>query len=295
MTATETAARSAATRGFGWGNFAAGFVPGLLQFLLGQRVRAAVALASCTLLFFAGWSMVQDRLFFFSLISAEEPRAPGMMSSIVHLMAQLGMLNLPEMLNLPANMLGSLMSYEGGSEAERLWRLPRPMENLGGFLTAASGMLAAFWAADGQFSLRRQRDGKGQESEPSRNPAMMAGFSWLVPGLGHWMLGQRDKGLLVGAAVLLVFGFGLLVSHGHAVDRAIAPVWWIGQLLCGGGTLFAALVTAPIEMTTFPEYLDMGTVLCTVGGLMNLVVMIDAFTIAERTTFPVRASGSVAK
>ncbi len=109
------------------------------------------------------------------------------------------------------------------------------------------------------------------------------------------VVGQRDKGLLVGAAVLLVFGFGLLVSHGHAVDRAIAPVWWIGQLLCGGGTLFAALVTAPLEMTTFPEYLDMGTVLCTVGGLMNLVVMIDAFTIAERTTFPVRASGSVAK
>jgi hypothetical protein len=31
-------------------------------------------------------------------------------------------------------------------------------------------------------------------------------------------------------------------------------------------------------------------VLCTVAGLMNLVVMVDAYTVAERSVFPVKLS-----
>jgi hypothetical protein len=78
-----------------------------------------------------------------------------------------------------------------------------------------------------------------------------------------------------------------LFSHGHAVDRATYSVWWIGQNLCGGGSLFAALVTGPLRNEVAPVNVDLGIVLCTVAGLMNLVVMIDAFTVAERSVFPV--------
>jgi Zn-dependent membrane protease YugP len=87
--------------------------------------------------------------------------------------------------------------------------------------------------------------------------------------------------------VFVVFAVGMWCSDGHAVDRQIASVWWIGQALFGGGALFASLVTAPIEMTSSPDNLELGTNLCTVAGLMNLVVMIDAFTVAERSSFPV--------
>ena len=34
---------------------------------------------------------------------------------------------------------------------------------------------------------------------------------------------------------------------------------------------------------------ELGIVLCTVAGMMNLVVMVDAYTIAERATFPLPA------
>ena len=41
-----------------------------------------------------------------------------------------------------------------------------------------------------------------------------------------------------------------------------------------------------------PIDLDLGIVLCTVAGLMNLVVMCDAYTVAERSVFPLdTASG----
>jgi TM2 domain-containing membrane protein YozV len=270
-----------ASQGLGLGAFFMTFVPGLLQLQLGQKGRALIAFVSSTALFFVGWSLVQDRLFAFSLTSSE----PGGS----WLPARIGIpLTLPEILNLPALAIGGILSYASDFESMRAWYLPRPMEDLGGFLTAASGMLAAFWGADGIWSLRWRRDAKdGVTNAPVCNPALAAGLSWLLPGAGHAIAGQRDKGVLMGNAVFVVFAVGMWCSDGHAVDRQIASVWWIGQALFGGGALFASLVTAPIEMTSSPDNLELGTNLCTVAGLMNLVVMIDAFTVAERSSFPV--------
>lgn len=274
-------AKDRASIGLGVGTFLQGFVPGLLQYQSGHRARALVALGSCTALYFAGWSLVGDRLFHFSLVSSE----PGGM----WLPARIGIpMTLPEILNLPAHAIGSMLAFGSDNEAMRIWRLPRPLEDLGGFLTAASGMLAAFWSADGHWTRRWNRDAEDTvTAAPSCNPAFAAGVSWLLPGLGHAFAGQRSKGMLMGAAVAVVFALGMIFSHGHGVDRAIASVWWIGEMLFGGGALFAALVTAPPAMTAMPENLELGTNLCTVAGLMNLVVMIDAFTVAERTSFPI--------
>lgn len=281
------------TLSLGLGPFLCGFVPGLLQYQLGLKVRAATAFVSCAALYFAGWPLVRDRLFYFALVSPEDlgERATGMFPWVLPGLARIGLpITLPEVLNLPANAIGSILSFSTDFEAQRLWRLPRPGEDLGGFLTAASGLLAAFWAADGLFQMRLQRDGNDQTPRSACSPGLAAGLSWLLPGVGHALNGQRGKGLLMGLAVAIVFAAGMLFGQGHSVDRAIASVWWIGQSLFGGGALFASLVTAPIPMTAFPENLELGTNLCTVAGLMNLVVMCDAFTVAERHSFPLRAA-----
>jgi hypothetical protein len=43
-----------------------------------------------------------------------------------------------------------------------------------------------------------------------------------------------------------------------------------------------------MRMEGAPQNLDLGLVLCTVAGLMNLVVMVDAYTVAERSVFPLK-------
>lgn len=272
-----------AAKGLGWGAFLAGLIPGLLQFQLGQKPRAVMAFVSCTVVFFAGWVIVGERLFYWSLV------VPDASTDIVRGMARVGFpLTLPELLNVPANALGAILAFDGSPSGERLWRAPRDFEHVAGWLTAASGMLAAFWAAAAQWQLRLRRDGKESSPAPVADPALCAALSWLVPGLGHAKAGQKDKGLLMAGAVVIVFAMGLLFSQGHAVDRATASVWWMGQNLFGGGTLFAALVTGPMQMEAAPQHLDLGVVLCTVAGLMNLVVMVDAYTVAERSVFPVK-------
>jgi len=243
-----------------------------------------MAAASCAIVYFVGWAIVDSRLFYWSLFT---PDASG--SAPIRLLARFGLgpgLPLPEILNLPANAIGGFLAWDDSPTGERLWRMPRDLEHLGGWLTAASGMLAAFWSAAGHWDLRLRRDGGGTAPAPIANPAWCAALSWLVPGLGHVKAGQRDKGMLMGAAVVVVFVGGLLASGGHAVDRAQAAVWWTGQNLFGGGSLFAALVTAPLQRTGEPFDLPLGIVLCTVAGLMNLVVMVDAYSVAERSVFP---------
>lgn len=284
-------------KGLGWGAFCAGFVPGLLQYQLGQKQRAMLAFGSCFLLFFAGWVVVGERLFYWALLTPDSPPA-GSTGGLIPWqgLARVGfVLDLPEFLNFPANALGAILAWDASPTGERMWREPRDFEHLCGWLTAASGMLAAFWAAAGHWELRRRRDGGKEPPVPIANPALCAGLSWLVPGLGHLRAGQKEKGLLMGFAVVAVFTMGLLFSNGHAVDRADASVWWIGQNLFGGGSLFASLVTAPWQRNGMPFDLDLGIVLCTVAGLMNLVVMVDAFTVAERTAFPLhKRAGGVA-
>jgi len=266
-----------------------GFVPGLLQYQAGQKQRAAMAFLSCTALFFVGWVVVGERLFYWALLS------PDSNSGMLGTLGRFGLpLALPELLNAPANAIGAILAFDGSPPGERAWREPRDLEQLFAWLTGASGMLAAFWSAAGHWELRLRRDSKpgddGAYPRPVANPALCAALSWLVPGLGHAKAGQKDKGVVMGVAVALVFAFGLLVSSGRAVDRAESAVWWIGQNCFGGGSLFAALVTGPMQGHTSPIDLDLGVVLCTVAGLMNLVVMVDAFTVAERSVFPVRAA-----
>jgi len=284
-------------RGLGIGPFLAGLVPGLLQYQLGQKRRALVALLSCTALFFLGWWVVRERLFYWALLTPDTP--PGGRGSILQTLARIGFpITLPELLNAPANALGALLSFDASPTGERLWRMPRTGEHIAGWLTAASGMLAAFWSASAHFELRRRRDGglyPGVTPRvPVADPGLCAGLSWLLPGLGHARAGQRDKGLLMGAAVVILYAMGLFFSAGHAVDRANASVWWIGQNLFGGGSLFAALVTGPWRMEEAVVQLDLGIVLCTVAGLMNLVVMVDAYTVAERSAFPLPKVAEVA-
>lgn len=279
-------------RGLGLGTFLSGFVPGLLQYQLGQKRRAAIAFGSCFVLFFVGWMVVKERLFYWALVTPDTP--PGGGSSTLQLLAHFGLpLTLPELLNAPANAIGAMLAWDASPNGERLWRLPRDFEHLFGWITAASGMLAAFWSAAGHWDFRWRRDSGDNTPAPIANPALCAALSWLVPGLGHVRAGQKDKGLLMGAAVVIVFAMGLLFSHGHGVDRAEASVWWIGQNLFGGGSLFAALVTGPWERVGAPQELDLGIVLCTVAGLMNLVVMVDAFTVAERSSFPLPPQAEV--
>ncbi len=258
--------------------FASFLVPGLGHFLLGKPVRGVIALATCLGLFFAGLMVLGPRLQSMALLDPSSGIFGMLLTAFPVRM-------LPEAFNWAATGITSFLQSDPSVTIERVMRLPVEGEHLAGFLTGASGFLSVFWAVD-VWWLAKQRQAKEKGDPvytPLANPGLAVGLTWLVPGLGHMRAGQKDKGLLLFVAVVLVFIAGLMFSHGHAVDRPKMPVWWIGQSPFGGGVLFTSLVTSPWMMSApFPIGRDLGVVLCTTAGLMNLLVMLDAYTVATR-------------
>ena len=106
--------------------------------------------------------------------------------------------------------------------------------------------------------------------------------SWAIPGAGHLWLGRRNKGLVLLVALPLMFAIGLairgrlfpfdmsepLVGLAAIADLGIGMPYFIASAL-GFGQGFVRAVTY--------EY---GNAFLIVAGLLNLLVVIDAYDIA---------------
>jgi hypothetical protein len=106
---------------------------------------------------------------------------------------------------------------------------------------------------------------------------------WLVPGLAHVLIGRWIRGVIFAACVLLMFVLGLAM-HGKLYDLEFdeplhvfafianigtgIPYWIAGRLGFGLGTM------------TWPSY-DYGTTYLWVCGLLNYLIVLDAFDIAQ--------------
>lgn len=52
----------------------------------------------------------------------------------------------------------------------------------------------------------------------TKSPALVALASWIVPGLGYWLIGQRARGTTIGVTVILLFMLGLLIGGVRVID-----------------------------------------------------------------------------
>jgi hypothetical protein len=166
-------------RGLGWGPFLLGFVPGLLQFQLGQKKRAAVAFASCFVLFFAGWILIHERLVLTGRCCT--PDETG--SEVLRIAAHFGLpLTLPEILNLPANALGAIVSSTAALWANALAhaaRLRSPRRLLDRCLRHARRVLVGRGALGAAVASRWRRDDAEAAVQPGalrRHVLARAGF-----------------------------------------------------------------------------------------------------------------------
>lgn len=245
--------------------------PGLGHFLVGRPVRAVFALASTVGLFGIAFLALGDRLWHLS------PVPLSGLSRYFPVLLQ------PEFVNFGCTTVAALVDGPVGDA--RHMQLPRAGEHLWMFVSAASSYAAVFWAADALWIAGAARNRKVA-------PAFAAFVSWILPGAGHVLGGQRSKGMLIGAVVIGMFVLGLLLGAGHSVDRPQMPFWWAGQSVFGGGVAFAALFTGPLQMESYPPLLDLGVILCTIAGLMNAIVITDAWTVAENGTSANEGAGA---
>jgi hypothetical protein len=108
--------------------------------------------------------------------------------------------------------------------------------------------------------------------------------AWAVPGAGHFWLGRRQKAIVLCAALLAMFAIGLglngrifpfeprepLVALAAIANLGLAGPWLAARTLDAGGGV--------VTSVTY-EY---GNSFLIVAGLLNFLVMLDAFDIGMR-------------
>ena len=123
------------------------------------------------------------------------------------------------------------------------------------------------------------------ELKPMNMAATLAICSggWLVPGLAHVLIGRWVRGLIFAACVLLMFAFGLAM-HGKLYDlefdEPLHVFAFIANIGMGVPYWIAERLNLGIGTMTWPSY-DYGTTYLWVCGLLNYLIVLDAFDIAQ--------------
>ena len=112
---------------------------------------------------------------------------------------------------------------------------------------------------------------------------MICAVAWAIPGAGHWWLGRRQKAVVFFVTLTTMFFSGLwlegrifpfefsqpLVALAAVADLGIGLPYFVAKMLGYGAGRVVAVTY---------EY---GNAFGIVAGLLNMLVVLDAFDIAE--------------
>jgi hypothetical protein len=129
------------------------------------------------------------------------------------------------------------------------------------------------------------RAAAADQVEPAANKYLIAALAWAIPGAGHLVLRRRQKGLTFLIALTLMFAAGLwlegrifpldfdlyqpLVGLAAIADIGIGLPYFVAKFMGHGAGRVVAVTY---------EY---GNAFIIVAGLLNLLVVLDAWDVAE--------------
>lgn len=115
------------------------------------------------------------------------------------------------------------------------------------------------------------------------NPYLVCAAAWAVPGAGHLWLGRVQKGLIFLVVLPLMFATGLWLEgrlFPFALGQplvALAAFADIGM----GVPYFAAKAAGLGAGRVIAQSFEYGNAFLIVAGLLNMLVVLDAFDVAE--------------
>jgi hypothetical protein len=129
------------------------------------------------------------------------------------------------------------------------------------------------------------KSGTVERARPAAEPGglvLVCLAAWVLPGAGHLWLGRRQKGLIFLLALPAMFLLGLLL-HGRIfsfdLSEPLGALAAIANVGSGGPWLLTRLAGGGDGIVTAVTY-EYGNCFLIVSGLLNSLVVLDAFDIA---------------
>jgi len=109
-------------------------------------------------------------------------------------------------------------------------------------------------------------------------------LAYLIPGAGHLYLGKRARAITFFVIVVVMFVIGIaidgeLYTLGHTGGSLLRLLAALGSMGSGVMYFVAAAIGVHADVTSITY--EHGTAFTITAGLMNLLLMLDAYDISE--------------
>jgi hypothetical protein len=106
--------------------------------------------------------------------------------------------------------------------------------------------------------------------------------AWLIPGLGHLLVGRRWRALIIFASIMIMFALGLAMQGQFFSTSSASYLEALGHYgeLCVGLALPAAKFFGYAGGDPFFVSSDFGTAYLVAAGMLNVLAVLDCFDIA---------------
>ncbi len=109
--------------------------------------------------------------------------------------------------------------------------------------------------------------------------------AFIVPGLGHVILGRLTRGIIIGAVIILMFALGFVMEgHLYKPDPSEWLTWFFSFLDAGIGLPYFICLLADWGVQVTPEQaakltFEYGNTFLCVAGALNMLAAMDAYDI----------------
>lgn len=116
----------------------------------------------------------------------------------------------------------------------------------------------------------------------------MAGFlSWMLPGAGHLLIGERARGVILIAVIAVTFWTGIAVGGvKNTMNYEQRRLWFMGQICAGSHALVAMgwsqLLPDENELIAYGHEEEISVVYTAICGMLNILIIFDVLARAER-------------
>lgn len=113
--------------------------------------------------------------------------------------------------------------------------------------------------------------------------SLLLALAWLVPGLGHLLLGRRLRAAVFFVVIAIAFVVGLLLQGELILPTAGDPLSYLAAIASiGNGTLFfiAKYLGLGQGVVTSASY-EYGNTFLLTAGMMNLLLLLDIHDIVQ--------------
>ena len=112
--------------------------------------------------------------------------------------------------------------------------------------------------------------------------SILIALGWLVPGLGHFLLGRRARAAVFAAVILAGFVLGLLLDGELTLPRGGDPLSYLAFVACLGNGLpfFVARYLGQGEGVVTAASFEFANTFLLSAGMMNLLLLLDIHDIA---------------